>query len=75
VITFTDWMIWLGVVLGSFGVMEGLSLAHRRGWLTLSESLRKMLGIKPHRPWQVPACMVFLGFLLWLAIHITTSLV
>lgn len=71
---------WWWAVLGGFfvvwfGIGEGLALAHRKGWITLTATIRRVIGVEPHRPWQVPAVMVLLGLLGWMALHFTTGLV
>lgn len=69
------WAGLAGIFCVYFGVGETLGLLHKRGWLTLSTTLRKVLGVRPHRPWQVPAVILFVGLLGWLILHITTSAV
>lgn len=70
------WLVWLSVTLGSFGVLEAWALTHRRSMPagTLSEWLRRWLGIEPHRPWRSLGVAVFGGFLGWLCLHITAGL-
>lgn len=67
----TGWIVWAVVTGGSFAVMEWLTLRRHE---TLSETLRRWLGVAPRKPWRrvgVPAFVaVVLGFAAWFIPHI-----
>ncbi|WP_084963736.1 hypothetical protein [Thermoactinospora rubra] len=64
------WLIWLGVTLGGFGVIEGLALASGDMDATLSGHLRLWLGLDPGKPWGIAGGIAFLAGLVWLGWHI-----
>lgn len=67
----TVWIVWLAVASVSFGVLEWVTI--RKGQ-TLSENLRRWLGVEPRKPWRkvgIPAfAAVVLGFAAWFIPHI-----
>lgn len=66
------WIIWLAVTAVSFGALEWVTLQKRE---TLSENLRRWLGIDPPKPWRHMGVAAFtsvvLGFAAWFVPHIT----
>ena len=68
------WVVWLAAVAVSFGAIEGVAIHNRRGGDTLTENLRRWLGISPPRPGRRVAAELFaaavLGFAAWLVQHI-----
>lgn len=68
----TAWIIWLTVTAFSFAVLEWVTFRKQQ---TLSENLRRWLGVEPRKPWRrvgIPAFMaVMLGFVAWFVPHIT----
>ena len=73
----TTWTIWLASVAVSFAVLEGIALYSKREGDTLSEVLRKWLGIDPpnrKRLIGIPAFLaVLIGFVAWFAPHIVAK--
>lgn len=67
----TAWIIWLTVTAFSFGVLEWVTFRRHE---TLSENVRRWLGIEPRKPWRrigLPAFIaVMLGFTAWFIPHI-----
>ena len=72
------WIVWGSVSLGSFAVLETVALANKRDGDTLSENLRRWLGIHPSRParrFAVPAFVVGLAiFVVWFVPHIVLNI-
>jgi hypothetical protein len=63
------WGVWLGTVLTSFGVLEGLALS-RRTHPTLSRTLARWMGVHPPTPWGRYGPAVFLAFWTYLTVHV-----
>lgn len=65
------WVIWLTVTGFSFAVLEWVTFRRHE---TLSENLRRWLGVEPRKPWRriaIPAFIaVVLGFTAWFVPHI-----
>lgn len=62
----TTWLIWLIITLVSFAVLEALRFTQPTG--TLSRTLRRWLGIEPHRWWRritIPAFIAALALFTW----------
>ncbi|MGH3096955.1 MAG: hypothetical protein ACRDMV_13270 [Streptosporangiales bacterium] len=68
------WASVVGAFLAVFGVFEGLALHNDTAGDTLSETLRRWLGIVPHKPWRTAGVAVFVAFLVWFGLHITAGL-
>ncbi|MCW2881920.1 MAG: hypothetical protein JWQ95_6020 [Sphaerisporangium sp.] len=72
------WIAWAVASLGVFAALETVALANRRTGDTLSENIRRWLGIHPYRPvrrYAVPAfAVVLLGFVAWFVPHILLSI-
>lgn len=70
----TVWLAWMTLVAVSFAILEGAAIMSRRTGDTLSETIRRWLGIEPGRPVRriaVPAFVVVLiGFVAWFLPHI-----
>lgn len=77
------WIIWLAATIVTFGVLELMAirqsaLARSTGGVdqrgTLSENLRRWLGVDPPRPWRRVAAAAFASGLTalvnWLVPHI-----
>lgn len=68
------WIAWLVVCLGGFAVLETLALINRRRGDTLSENIRRWLGIDPPNPVARIGIPAFVGvlviFLIWFIPHI-----
>lgn len=67
----TFWACWLGTVLLSFGIAEGIAIWRGE---TLSVVTRRWLGVDPRRPWRAVAIPLFVaavaGFAAWFIPHI-----
>lgn len=65
------WVVWLSVAAVSFAALEWITFRRHQ---TLSENLRRWLGIEPRKPLRrlgVPAFIaVVLGFAAWFIPHI-----
>lgn len=72
------WITWLAAVAVSFAVLESIALATPRAGDTLSENVRRWLGIAPVRPWRRWGVAGFLatlvGFTVWFGPHIVLSI-
>jgi hypothetical protein len=64
------WIVWTGVSLGGFAVLEGIALRKGEHGNTLSCHLRRTFGIYPRKRWHPVGRAAFLGGLLWLGHHI-----
>lgn len=66
------WAVWLAVMAISFGVLEWVTLRRHE---TLSENMRRWLGIEPPKPWRRVSVALFtgavIGFAAWFVPHIT----
>ena len=69
------WGTWLTLFTVTFFVFEVPAVRNKVTGDTLSERIRVWLGLRPHRKWQVPACIGFGGVLVWFLIHIFTGAV
>ena len=71
------WATWLIGVIASFGVLEGIALANRKGYDTLTANLRRWCGIFPVRPWRRVTIPVFAATLIvfvgWFVPHIVAG--
>lgn len=61
------WAVWIGMVAGSFGVIEGLALKRKRQPDTLSEFVWFILKLS-RWVWGV-ALVTFIAFATWLGFH------
>lgn len=65
------WIAWLAFTALSFGLLEWLTW---RKHATLSETLRRWLGIDPPKPWRRASVVIFtsamLAFVGWFVPHI-----
>ena len=65
------WLVWLAVTAVSFGALEWATLEKGE---TLSENLRRWLGVDPPKPWRPAAIAVFASavtaFAAWFVPHI-----
>lgn len=69
------WGIWLTLVVGTFAGLEAWALATRATHGdTLSEFLRRILGVRPRRRWRYLPAAGFVLFLGWLAVHIVLEI-
>lgn len=72
------WVTWAAASLVTFFILELVALMNNRDHDTLSENLRRWLGINPPRPvrrWTVPLFIVVLvGFVVWFVPHIVLSI-
>lgn len=72
------WLTWAAVMLGSFGVLEGIALANRRNHDTLTGTWRRLVGVYPvnaRRRVLVPlTTSVFIAFVVWLIVHMDWGL-
>ncbi|MFC4533986.1 hypothetical protein [Sphaerisporangium dianthi] len=66
----TAWLVWGGLALGSFAVLETIALLNHREGDTLSERLREWLGIYPVKHWRLATSAALLGLLVWFGWHI-----
>lgn len=68
------WITWAAIALGGFAILETIALANRREGDTLSENIRRWLGITPPNPRRrilVPAFVAgLLVFVVWFIPHI-----
>jgi len=64
------WIAWAGVSVAGFAVLEGHAVRSQKFDRTLSVHSRRLLGIRPRKPWHVAGRLVFAGGCLWLAQHI-----
>lgn len=62
------WTYWMALAVGSFGLLEGRSIAKREQ--TLSLWLRETLGIQPRKRRRYLLAPLFGAFLTWLFGHI-----
>lgn len=60
------WVAWAMI----FVVLETIAIFNRRKGDTLSENLKKLLGIFPDRQWKVIGIVIVLGFSVWFGWHI-----
>lgn len=60
------WFAWAMI----FVVFETIAIFNRHKGDTLSENLKKLLGIFPLRPWSVVGISIVLGFAVWFGWHI-----
>lgn len=69
------WVVWIVACLATFGVLEGIAIVNRTEGDTLTENLKRWLGIDPPRPWKRAGIATFtsvvLGFVSWFVPHIT----
>lgn len=63
------WSLWVGAVIVTFAILEAIG-QHKPGG-TLSETLRRWLGINPPKPWRKAAAALLLAGLGWFGTHIT----
>lgn len=72
------WILWGSVSLTTFLVLEVIALTNERTGDTLSENIRRWLGITPPSPVRQVAVPVFvavlLGFVAWFLPHILFSI-
>lgn len=72
------WIVWLAVAAGGFAILETIALANRRDGDTLSENIRRWLGITPPSTRRRIAVPVFVGalilFLVWFLPHIVFNI-
>lgn len=65
------WGIWAVIVIVSFGALEAWAILGKSGEpKTLTEILRRWMGIQPRRWWRTAASIGLLAFLAWLALHL-----
>ncbi|MEV0616176.1 hypothetical protein AB0I81_22875 [Nonomuraea sp. NPDC050404] len=68
------WIAWLAIAAGGFAVLETVALINRRRGDTLSENIRRWLGITPpsvQRRIAVPVFVaVLVAFICWFLPHI-----
>lgn len=68
------WLAWLAATLAAFAALETVALLNRHGGDTLSERLRRWLGVEPVRARRRLAAPLFAGallaFLAWFLPHI-----
>lgn len=68
------WIVWLVAALGGFAILETIALANRRDGDTLSENIRRWLGIYPPSPMKrffLPAFVFgMVAFFVWFIPHI-----
>lgn len=68
------WIAWVIVSLGGFALLETIALINRRRGDTLSENIRRWLGIDPPNPIArigIPAfAAVLIIFVIWFIPHI-----
>lgn len=68
------WIAWLVVSLGGFIVLETIALVNRKRGDTLSENIRRWLGIDPPNPAARIGIPVFVAaliiFIVWFIPHI-----
>jgi amino acid permease len=60
------WFAWAMI----FVVLEGIAIFNRTKGDTLSELLKKILGIFPVRSWSVVGITIIIGFVVWFGWHI-----
>ncbi|MGP4092952.1 hypothetical protein [Nonomuraea sp. KM90] len=72
------WIVWLITAAAGFAVLETIALANRRDGDTLSENIRRWLGITPpslHRRISVPVFVgVLILFVVWFLPHIVFNI-
>ncbi|MFD8531518.1 hypothetical protein ACFV0L_29270 [Streptosporangium canum] len=72
------WITWAASSLIGFCVLEFVALTNKRESDTLSENLRRWLGISPPRPVKRYAIPVFVGglvgFVIWFVPHIALNI-
>lgn len=68
------WIAWGVATLGTFLALEAVALGNKYDGDTLSENVRRWLGIDPPRPVRQVAVPLFVsvlaGFLAWFVPHI-----
>lgn len=72
------WIAWLALAGGGFTILETIALANRRDGDTLSENIRRWLGITPpnaRRRVTVPVfAAVLILFVVWFIPHIVFNI-
>ena len=64
------WGIWALVVLLSFGALEAWAIiGGRKEPKTLTEIVRRVMGVEPRKWWRGIASALLVGILAWLALH------
>jgi hypothetical protein len=70
----TLWIIWISVALGMFAILEGVAITNRESGDTLTEVLRKWLGVNPPKASRRVAVGTFASLLVslvvWLVLHV-----
>lgn len=65
------WVVWIAVTATSFGVLEWVTFRKHQ---TLSENIRRWLGIEPRKRWRRFGIVAFAGaitvFFAWFLPHI-----
>lgn len=63
-----DWMwyTWVGI----FAVLEVIAIVNRHEGDTLSELLRRVLGIFPQKQWKILGVGLTIAFVVWFGWHI-----
>lgn len=68
------WLLWIGGVIVTFAVLEGIAIRNKPHGDTLSEYTRRWLGISPRRWHRLLGIPVFtvtaVGFVVWFVPHI-----
>lgn len=68
------WIVWGAVTLVSFLALEAVALGNKYDGDTLSENIRRWLGIDPPRPVRQVAVPLFVsvvvGFIAWFIPHL-----
>lgn len=71
------WAVWALVTVGGFGTLEGIALANKRGYDTLTATTRRLLGIYPVKPLRRVTIPVFASVLIvfigWFVPHIVAG--
>ena len=57
------WIIWAGLALGGFFLLEFTAIGEHHMERTLSENIRRWLGIYPVRRWRRLGGLLFAGIL------------
>ncbi|MGI5493869.1 hypothetical protein [Microtetraspora malaysiensis] len=72
------WAAWAATAFGTFAALETIALVNRNRGDTLSENIRRWLGINPDRPVRRYTIPIFLGgliaFVVWFGPHIIWSI-
>lgn len=68
------WGVWVVLSLGTFVALETFALRSKSEGDTLSENIRRWLGVEPAQPWKrytsLAFCLIMTGFTIWFIPHI-----